>query len=192
MTKEDLSLKGLSLVHAKDHSDDRGFFSELWRSDIGFPEFKQMNTSVSKVCTFRGLHYQWDRPQGKLIKVTKGKALFFELDIRTYSDTFGKHERVLLDSTMNTWLWVPAGFANGFFTLEPDTHVIYMCTENWSKNEGCIHNSVLEYRFNLLGGIRHISEKDMKAPSFKGCIEHLESISEFFSNDTKGVVEIDA
>jgi dTDP-4-dehydrorhamnose 3,5-epimerase len=182
MNQSDLSLEGLRIITPINHQDDRGYFSEIWHDDLNLPNFKQMNTSVSKVCTFRGLHYQWDKPQGKLIRLTKGRAIFFELDIRSYSPTFGKYEVINMDSKNNEWLWVPAGFANGFFTLEQDTTIVYMCTERWSKNEGCINTSILDYPNNYLGSMRHISSKDKSAPSFDESIEHLQSISSFFGN----------
>jgi len=190
MRTSDLTLEGLKIVHPTSHVDDRGYFSELWKDEIGFPEFKQMNMSVSSICTFRGLHYQWDKPQGKLIRVVKGSAVFFELDVRSYSPTFGMHEIIPLSEKENQWLWVPAGFANGFFTTQDDTHVMYMCTEKWTKNEGCINYEILDYSFNYMGSIRNISEKDLNAPTFDSMIPHLESISGFFSNDHKGVIEI--
>lgn len=188
MQRIPLGLDGLEIIIPQNREDDRGYFSEVWTNDAGFPEFKQMNMSVSKVCTFRGLHYQWDRPQGKLIRVTKGKAVFFELDVRSYSDTFGHHELIEMDSSKNQWLWVPPGFANGFFSLENDTTILYLCTERWSRNEGSINHEVLDYPFNYLGSTRNISEKDANAPTFEESIEHLESISEFFRNDGKRVV----
>lgn len=187
-----LGIDDLKIITPYSHQDDRGSFSELWKDGIGFPEFKQMNMSTSNLCTFRGLHYQWDKPQGKLIRVVKGSAVFFELDVRSYSPTFGEYEVIKMDDMQNEWLWVPAGFANGFFTLEDDTHVLYMCTEFWSKNEGSIHHSVLSYDFNGRGGIRSISEKDSNAPKFGELSSHLETISCFFSNDSKGVIQIDS
>jgi dTDP-4-dehydrorhamnose 3,5-epimerase len=183
-----LLLEGLELIVPQNKEDDRGFFSEVWKDDMGLSEFRQMNMSVSKLCTFRGLHYQWDRPQGKLIRVTKGSAIFFELDVRSYSPTFGDHEIIEMSSTKNQWLWVPAGFANGFFSLERDTTIMYMCTEPWSNNEGSINHRILKYPFNYFGSIRNISEKDEKAPSFEDSVEHLQSISEFFRNDSKRIV----
>ena len=182
-----LSIEGLEVYSPTCHRDDRGYFSEIWKPSW-FSDFKQMNTSVSKLCTFRGLHYQWDKPQGKLIRVNRGRAIFFELDIRSYSPTFGRYETIEMKSTDNEWLWVPPGFGNGFFTLENDTEVTYMCTEEWSKNEGCINLSVLDFPFRYLGDIRHISDKDKNAPSFEGCIEHLREISDFFRYSNERVV----
>lgn len=190
MKAYDLKISGLKIISPTNHNDDRGFFSEIWKDEIGFPEFKQMNMSVSKNCTFRGLHYQWDKPQGKLIRVVKGKAVFFELDVRSYSPTFGQHETVPLSHETNEWLWVPSGFANGFFSLENDTTVMYMCTEKWSKNEGSVNYNALDYSFNYAGGMRNVSDKDLNAPFFENLIPHFESISHFFSNDHKSIIEI--
>lgn len=182
-----LSLGGLEIFSPKKHSDERGYFSEIWKPDWFF-EFKQMNLSTSKICTFRGLHYQWDKPQGKLIRVNRGKAIFFELDVRSYSPTFGQYETIEMDSTHDEWLWVPAGFANGFFTLQDDTQILYMCTEEWSKNEGCINHDILSFPFRYMGDIRHISEKDNNAPTFEESVSHLESISGFFRNNDKSII----
>lgn len=185
--RRDLSLKGLQIVECESIKDQRGYFSEIWKPG-DFPGFKQMNMSVSKICTFRGLHYQWDKPQGKLIRVESGDATFFELDIRSYSPTFGEYCTIDLNEDSNEWLWVPPGFANGFFTKRENTKVVYMCTEEWSRNEGIINYNILNFPFRLFGDIREISEKDQLAPSFEGSIEHLQEISSFFRNDHEGIV----
>jgi len=181
-----LSLDGLELIRPHSNGDERGLFSEI-RHPEWMPNSAQMNQSISNVCTFRGLHYQWDRPQGKLIRVDSGSAVFFELDIRSYSQTFGDLEIIELSSKKNEWLWVPPGFANGFFALENETRVTYMCTEKWSSNEGSIsYRSILDrFPFRYRGDIRHISEKDEAAATFEDSIPHLESISDFFRNSDK-------
>lgn len=181
-----------SLITPVKHNDERGSFSEIWRNELFDIDFKQINQSVSKIGTFRGLHYQWDKPQGKLIRVDNGSAIFLELDIRSYSPTFGKVDTFELNANTNNWLWVPPGFANGFFALERDTRITYMCTEYWSKNEGsihynsqCIKDTIGNFALNYHGGVRHISEKDSNAPTFEESIDHLTSISGFFSNNHK-------
>jgi dTDP-4-dehydrorhamnose 3,5-epimerase len=169
--------------------DGRGSFSQIW-SDYQNVPIAQMNESISHICTFRGLHYQWDVPQGKIIRVTNGDAIFFELDIRTYSPEFGKHRMHTLSSTDDSWLWVPPGYANGFFALEEDTRVMYMCTSKWSSNEGSINYSVLDFGFEYYGGIRHISDKDKNAPNLDKSIQHLKEISERHFRACEGTIPI--
>lgn len=189
LKKKSLGLMGLELIYPHCHKDTRGYFSEIWRNEWQLPEFKQENESVSKKGTFRGLHYQWDPPQGKLIRVVSGSAVFFELDIRYDSPTFGKCEVIELYERENTWLWVPAGFANSFFALENLTRVIYKCTENWSLNEGSINwRGIPEIEKRIMGDLEFISDKDENAPLFTESIESLQEISGFFSHNSKSIV----
>ena len=84
--------------------------------------------------TLRGLHFQWNKPQGKLIRVTKGEAVFAELDIRYKSKTFGEHEKFILSDVNKYILWVPAGFANGFLALSEWCEVQYKCTAYYNPS----------------------------------------------------------
>lgn len=189
LKRKSLGLMGLEMIYPHCHKDTRGHFSEIWKNEWQLPEFKQENESVSKKGTFRGLHYQWDPPQGKLIRVVSGSAVFFELDIRHDSPTFGQCEVIELYERENAWLWVPAGFANSFFTHENLTRVIYKCTETWSNNEGSINwRGIPEIEKRIAGNIEFISDKDENAPLFTESIETLQGISGFFSHNSKGII----
>jgi dTDP-4-dehydrorhamnose 3,5-epimerase len=130
----DKFLNGLILIKPDVYMDDRGFFMESFRSDmfekLGIPtEFMQENHSKSDINVLRGLHFQWKKPQGKLIRVISGKAVFVEIDIRPNSPTLYQHVMVELNSDNKYMLWVPPGFANGFLSLSNNTEIIYKCTE---------------------------------------------------------------
>lgn len=162
-------LNGLILFEPTVFEDSRGFFLESYRkSDLEkegiFVDFVQDNHSKSQKNVLRGLHYQIEPPMGKLIRVTKGSALVIELDIRVNSDTFGQHEKFLLTAQNKQILWVPAGFANGFYTLEGDTEVQYKCTSYWNpEGEGSIlwNDEVLNIDWQADNPI--ISQKDSEA-----------------------------
>lgn len=187
--RKELELTGLELLYPRFHKDERGYFSEVWREEWDIPKFKQENESLSSKGTFRGLHYQWNMPQGKLIRVVSGSALFFELDVRYTSPTFGKCEMIHLRNDLLSWLWVPPGFANSFFALEENTRIIYKCTEVWSKNEGSINWKGIPVIENVIGDrIKSISQKDADAPTFSESKSHLESISDFFRDNSESIV----
>lgn len=126
-------LNGLLLFEPSVFSDKRGFFMETFRTDelaqYGITEnFVQDNHSGSIKNTLRGMHFQWDKPQGKLIRVTRGEALVVEIDIRKKSGTLGKFQKIILSEDNKRILWVPSGFANGFLTLSDWCEMQYKCT----------------------------------------------------------------
>ena len=119
-------------VIPKRHGDDRGWFSEVYRADLlaehGIANaFVQDNQSFSApVGTLRGLHFQVaPNAQAKLIRVLAGAILDVAVDIRSDSPSYGRHVAVRLDAACGEQIFVPAGFAHGFCTLEPDTMVAY-------------------------------------------------------------------
>lgn len=119
--------------------DDRGFFSETYsartHAQAGIPDnFVQDNHSLSiDKGTLRGLHFQ-TRPhaQDKLVRVSRGAILDVAVDIRCGSPTYGRHVAVMLSAENWEQLWVPKGFAHGFYTLEPDTEVIYKVSDYYA------------------------------------------------------------
>lgn len=136
---EDLEIKGLKLFTPKKHCDLRGFFSETYNSETWNKaglnyKFVQDNHSLSRdVGTLRGLHFQ--RPpfaQDKLVRVLRGRILDVAVDIRKSSPTFGEYVEVELSYDNWKQLFIPAGFAHGFLTLEPDTEVVYKVTNFYS------------------------------------------------------------
>jgi dTDP-4-dehydrorhamnose 3,5-epimerase len=128
---------GVVLFRPSRFEDVRGFVSESFRGDVfksatgTDPIFPQENHLYSREAnTIRGFHYQGaPHAQGKLVRVMKGSILDFALDIRTGSPTFGKLVQAELSLDNGHLLWLPAGFAHGFVTLEPETHVLNKLTD---------------------------------------------------------------
>lgn len=115
-------LSGLSIHAVKPFRDDRGHFIERFK--VTDPEkwgiratFVQDNFSHSMPGVLRGLHYQWDRPQGKLVTCTRGKIWDVVVDIRHRSPTYGQWWGLEIDATQPQWFWIPAGFAHSFVVL---------------------------------------------------------------------------
>lgn len=129
----EFDLPGLKLFDLKRFGDDRGFFLESWNqrsfADAGFTEtFVQDNHSRSAKGVLRGLHYQLANPQGKLVRVTRGRAFDVAVDLRRSSSTFGRWQGVALAADMPQLFWIPPGFAHGFIALEDGTEFQYKCT----------------------------------------------------------------
>lgn len=125
-----LRLPGLMHASAKKHGDDRGFFFESLNKrafeDAGIDfTVHQHNRSRSQAGVVRGLHFQWDKPLAKLIRVARGKALVVAVDIRHDSPTLGEWEARELSEETAEGLFLPAGFASGFCSLADPTEVEY-------------------------------------------------------------------
>jgi dTDP-4-dehydrorhamnose 3,5-epimerase len=117
-------------------SDDRGWFMETYHAEkfrqLGLPhEFVQDNHSHSRRGVIRGLHYQLEHPQGKLVRCTRGTILDVAVDIRRNSPTFGRWTSAKLTAENRHMLWIPPGFAHGFSVLSEDADVLYKCTTLW-------------------------------------------------------------
>lgn len=118
--------------------DARGFFTETFRADqfkaLGLPtEFVQDNHSRSAKGVVRGLHFQWDPPMGKLMRVTAGSAFLVAVDIRKGSPHLGKWAGVEASAENRRQVWAPAGFARGFCALSEGTEIQYKCTGIYSN-----------------------------------------------------------
>ena len=118
--------------------DARGFFTETFRADqfkaLGLPtEFVQDNHSRSAKGVVRGLHFQWDPPMGKLMRVTAGSAFLVAVDIRKGSPHLGKWVGVEASAENRRQVWAPAGFARGFCALTEGTEIQYKCTGIYSN-----------------------------------------------------------
>lgn len=132
---ERTAIPDVVVLTPKRFGDDRGFFSEVFKSDsfremLGDWSFVQDNHSLSPASgTIRGLHFQTEpHAQGKLVRVARGRVLDVAVDIRRSSPTFGRHVAVELSAANWKQLWVPPGFAHGFCTLDPDSEVLYKVT----------------------------------------------------------------
>ena len=131
---EQTSLPGVLLITPQIFKDERGFFIESYNyqdfSDAGISDiFVQDNHSKSQKGVLRGLHYQNPHPQGKLVRVIRGKIFDVVVDIRAGSPTFGKYIGVTLTNDSPKMLFVPVGFAHGFLVLDDDTEVLYKVTD---------------------------------------------------------------
>jgi dTDP-4-dehydrorhamnose 3,5-epimerase len=118
--------------------DARGFFMETFREDQfqahGLPtHYVQDNHSRSSRGVLRGLHFQWDPPMGKLMRVTLGSAFLVAVDIRTGSPTLGKWAGVEVSAENRREVWAPAGFARGFCVLSEVAEIQYKCTGIYSN-----------------------------------------------------------
>jgi dTDP-4-dehydrorhamnose 3,5-epimerase len=141
---ESRALGDLVVVIPEVFRDSRGFFSETFRADqfksLGLPtEFVQDNHSRSVKGVVRGLHFQWEPPMGKLMRVTVGSAFLVAVDIRKGSPTLGKWFGVEASAENMRAVWAPAGFARGFCSLSDVTEIQYKCTGIYnSKAESAI------------------------------------------------------
>jgi dTDP-4-dehydrorhamnose 3,5-epimerase len=133
----DTEIPGLFIVEPRLFSDARGTFFETWKDEtyraIGIPgPFVQDNVSHSVKGTLRGLHFQEPTSQGKLVQVLHGEVFDVAVDVRRGSPTFGRHVDVMLDATSARQLWIPAGFAHGFYVTSDRATFLYKCTAPYS------------------------------------------------------------
>ena len=136
---ESTHLNGTVVIVPEVFEDDRGFFMEVFRKDqfaeIGLPtEFVQDNHSRSEHGVLRGLHFQWDPPLGKLMRVTVGSAFLVAVDIRKGSPTLGKWFGIEGSAENKRQVWAPPGFARGFFVLSDVAEIQYKCTGIYNPN----------------------------------------------------------
>ena len=136
------SLPDVLVVEPESFEDDRGFFSEVYRmdqfgeyADLGLPtQFVQLNHSRSTKGVTRGLHFQWDPPMGKLMRVSRGEVFFVAVDIRPGSPTLGQYESIIASDRNKLQLWAPASFARGFCVLSEEADVEYLTTGVYNNN----------------------------------------------------------
>ncbi len=130
----DTPIEGLYIIESKVFGDKRGFFMETYSrrdfQELGIDvDFVQDNHSKSSKGVLRGLHFQRQFPQGKLIRVVSGAVLDVVVDLRPESETCGRYFAVELSADNGQMLYVPPRFAHGFLTLEDETEFLYKCTE---------------------------------------------------------------
>tara|TARA_B110000971_G_scaffold220435_1_gene264016 strand:- start:757 stop:1275 length:519 start_codon:yes stop_codon:yes gene_type:complete len=121
--------KGLLVIEGTAYKDKRGYLRELLVEKKLKIKFKFHILSVSKNNVLRGLHFQYKKPQGKYISVIKGKIFDVAVDLRKNSKTFGKYFSAILSEDNYKSIFIPAGFAHGFQTLNKENIVCYSCTE---------------------------------------------------------------
>ena len=144
------ALPEVLLITPRVFSDSRGFFLESYKANefarAGITaRFVQDNHSRSRRGVLRGLHYQLEQPQGKLVRVVRGSIFDVAADIRLGSPTFGKWVGVTLDDDRKQSLWIPEGFAHGFCVLSDEADVAYTTTDFYapSAEKGIIWNDPL-------------------------------------------------
>ncbi len=136
-----MSIPEVLVVDHEVFEDERGFFMEVYRSDLfaehaelGLPsKFVQLNHSRSAHRVTRGLHFQWDPPMGKLMRVPRGEAFLVAVDIRPDSPTLGQYESIIASERNHLQLWAPASFARGFCTLSEVAEVEYLTTGTYNS-----------------------------------------------------------
>ena len=137
-------IEGLVVVKPTVFGDDRGFFMETYHKDEFYAggidrEFVQDNHSKSSKGVLRGLHFQTENTQGKLVRVIKGEVFDVAVDCRPNSKTFGKWYGVTLSEENKMQFYVPEGFAHGFLVLSDEAEFVYKCTDVYNpKAEGGI------------------------------------------------------
>jgi len=128
------SIPDVKIIEATIFGDDRGFFMESFREDwfrenCADVSFVQDNHSKSAQGILRGLHYQLTQTQGKLVRVVQGEVFDVAVDMRSASPTFGHWIGVSLSAENNRQLWVPEGFAHGFYVTSDSAEFVYKCTD---------------------------------------------------------------
>ncbi|OQD59363.1 dTDP-4-dehydrorhamnose 3,5-epimerase [Methanobrevibacter arboriphilus JCM 13429 = DSM 1125] len=169
------SIEGVFIIEPTVFTDDRGYFMESYHKkefeENGLNiDFVQDNQSKSTKGVLRGLHFQYNQPQGKLVRVIKGEVFDVAVDLRKDSPTYSKYESVILSEDNKKQFYIPPGFAHGFLVLSDEAEFTYKCTDfyNGSDEGGIIWNDPdinIEWPLNEEELI--LSEKDQKWKSLK-------------------------
>lgn len=171
-----LSIPDVVLITPKVFGDERGFFLETFRQSefeqhCGPWQFVQDNHSLSAQGILRGLHYQLQKPQGKLVRVTRGEVFDVAVDMRRSSPTFGKWVGATLSAANKQMLWVPPGFAHGFYVTSDEAEFQYKCTDYYNPgDEYAIRwdDPTLAIQWPPVGGSGpRLSDKDAKGLLFE-------------------------
>ncbi len=175
---QDTRLPGLKIITPERFGDARGFFSESYHhaglAEHGITcEFVQDNNSISaSVGTVRGLHFQAPpHAQAKLIRCGRGRLFDVAVDIRVGSPTFGQWDGIELSFENGRQLFVPKGFLHGFVTLEPDTEIIYKCSEYYApKCDRAVRfdDPAIGIDWGVDTSVVVISDRDAAAPLLAG------------------------
>ena len=175
----------LLLIQPRVFADERGFFLETFRrrgfedQGIGL-EFVQDNHSRSRKGVLRGLHFQKNYPQGKLIYVISGAIFDVALDIRRESPSFGRWHGTVLSDENHHQLWIPPGFAHGFCVISEQVDLVYKCTDYYHpEDEGGIiwNDPELQIEWPIANPI--VSEKDSKNPTLRAIEEDGQALRAF-------------
>jgi dTDP-4-dehydrorhamnose 3,5-epimerase len=171
-------LQGCVIIEPKVFQDERGFFLETFQSNRYQEQaginlhFVQDNYSRSSKGVLRGLHFQKNKPQGKLVRVVRGTVFDVAVDIRPYSNTYGQWEGVILSEENKLQFWVPPGFAHGFVVLSHIADFEYKCTDYYdSSDEGSLiwNDPDINITWPDIENVQ-LSPKDANAPFFKDLV----------------------
>jgi dTDP-4-dehydrorhamnose 3,5-epimerase len=168
------TLPGVFVLEPRVFGDERGFFLESYSEkvfvELGIKDrFVQDNHSYSMRNVLRGLHYQIEHAQGKLVRVAQGEILDVAVDLRRSSPSFGKWDAVRLSGSNKKMMWIPAGFAHGFRVISESAHVLYKTTDYYAPE----HERTLAWNdpdLNVdwaLDGEPTVSAKDQRGTSFR-------------------------
>lgn len=180
MEYEKLAIPDVVLLTPKVFGDERGFFMETFRQSefaehCGDYTFVQDNHSMSAHGILRGLHYQLEKPQGKLVRVTRGEVFDVAVDLRQSSPTFGQWVGATLSAENKQLLWVPPGFAHAFYVTSDEAEFQYKCTDYYNPgDEYCIRwdDPTLAIDWPLVDGKPpRVSEKDGQGDSFVDAVK---------------------
>jgi len=174
----DTKIPDVKIIEPDVFGDDRGFFMETWNQKE-FEEkvtgkkilFVQDNHSKSKRGILRGLHYQTENTQGKLVRVISGEVFDVAVDIRKNSPTLGQWVGVYLSAENKKQLWVPEGFAHGFYVTSESAEFVYKCTDYYNPNSEIsilFNDKTIDINWPLFNEqTPSLSDKDLKGLTFK-------------------------
>jgi dTDP-4-dehydrorhamnose 3,5-epimerase len=167
------ALPDVLVIEPEVFSDQRGYFMETFNSlayrETGIKkDFVQDNVSFSKKSVLRGLHFQYPHPQGKLVQVVIGEVMDVAVDIRTGSPTFGKWVSETLSEVNNRQIYIPPGFAHGFYVISHTAVFQYKCTDlyNPSADGGILWNDP-DINIDWPSDTPVLSDKDARLPRLK-------------------------
>ena len=166
-------IEGVYVIEPSVYGDERGYFMETY-SEEEFKEaglnynFVQDNQSSSRKGVLRGLHFQKNHPQAKLVRVISGEVFDVAMDLREGSDTYGKWVGVLLSADNKKQLMIPRGFAHGFLVVSDTAEFVYKCDDVYHpEDEGGVMYDSCGIEWPEIDGEIILSEKDMKHPKLE-------------------------
>jgi dTDP-4-dehydrorhamnose 3,5-epimerase len=182
ITATPTAIPDVLVIEPKVFGDDRGFFFESFNENdfataVGQKiTFVQDNHSLSKKGVLRGLHYQMQQTQGKLVRVSRGAVFDVAVDLRQSSTTFGKWVGVELSAENKKQLWIPEGFAHGFLVLSEEAEFLYKTTDYWhAGSEQCIawNDAHLNIQWPSIGCEPVLNPKDAAGLSWSAALKFV-------------------
>lgn len=171
----DTEIPDVKIIEPVTFGDERGFFMETWQQKkfcelVCERNFVQDNHSKSARNILRGLHYQTQNPQGKLVRVVSGEVFDVAVDMRKSSATFGRWTGIMLSAENKRQLWIPEGFAHGFYVLSESAEFVYKCTDYYnplSEHSLLSNDDSVGIKWPLIDGeLPLLSSKDSLGKTF--------------------------